>query len=163
VLPSVAAWRPRDPLTARVLEPVVRGVSARGYAGSPEPGPVGARSRGTSKSTVSRTVRGRLTAALERPLSRRLDTLEVLARFLDVLDGVGVGGPTVIVALGLTRDGENVPLGLRLGSTENAAVCTERLQDLVGRGLPMADRVLGVLDGGRGCAGRCRMCSAPRP
>ncbi len=94
----------------------MRGVSARGYAGSLDPGPVGARSRGTSKSTVSRTVRGRLTAALERPLSRRLDTLELLAR---LLDGVGVGGPTVIVALGLTRDGANVPLGLRLGSTEN--------------------------------------------
>ena len=34
------------------------GVSARGYAGSLEPGPVGVRSRGTSKSAVSRTLRG---------------------------------------------------------------------------------------------------------
>jgi putative transposase len=56
----------------------------------------------------------------------------------------------VIVALGLTRDGEKVPLGLRLGSTENAIVCTELLQDLLGRGLKVADRVLCVIDGGKG-------------
>ena len=147
VLPSGAAWRQRDPLTARVLEQIVLGVSARGYAGSLEPGPVGARSRGTSKSAVSRTLRGRLTAALKAQLSQRLETLEFLALFLD---GVVVGGQTVIVALGLTRDGQKVPLGLRLGSTENAVVCTELLQDLVGRGLKVADRVLCVIDGGKG-------------
>src|SRR6266478_3712384 len=72
VLPAVAAWRQRDPLTARVLEQIVLGVSARGYAGSLEPGPVGVRSRGTSKSAVSRTLRGRLTAALQAQLSQRL-------------------------------------------------------------------------------------------
>jgi hypothetical protein len=33
VLPAVAAWRARDPLTARVLEQILLGVS-RGYAGS---------------------------------------------------------------------------------------------------------------------------------
>src|SRR5712691_908933 len=147
VLPSVAAWRQRDPLTARVLEQIVLGVSARGYAGSLEPGPVGARSRGTSKSAVSRTLRGRLTAALKAQLSQRLETLELLALFLD---GVVVSGQTVIVALGLTRDGQKVPLGLRLGSTENTVVCTELLQDLVGRGLKVADRVLCVIDGGKG-------------
>jgi len=147
MLPSVAAWRQRDPLTARVLEQIVLGVSARGYAGSLEPGPVGARSRGTSKSAVSRTLRGRLTAALQAQLSQRLEALELLALFLD---GVVVGGQTVIVALGLTRDGQKVPLGLRLGSTENAVVCTELLQDLVGRGLTVAARVLCVIDGGKG-------------
>jgi putative transposase len=147
VLPAVAAWRQRDPLTARVLEQIVLGVSARGYAGSLEPGPVGVRSRGTSKSAVSRTLRGRLTAALEAQLTQRLEGLALLALFLD---GVVVGGQTVIVALGLTRDGEKVPLGLRLGSTENAIVCTELLQDLLGRGLKSADRVLCVIDGGKG-------------
>ena len=147
VLPAVAAWRQRDPLTARVLEQIVLGMSARGYAGSLEPGPVGARSRGTSKSAVSRTLRGRLTAALERQLSQRLEPLDLLALFLD---GVVVGGQTVIVGLGLTRDGQKVPVGLRLGSTENAVVCTELLQDLVGRGLRVADRVLCVIDGGKG-------------
>ena len=146
-MPAVAAWRQRDPLTARVLEQIVLGVSTRGYAGSLEPGPAGVRSRGTSKSAVSRTLRGRLTAALETQLSQRLEGLDLLALFLD---GVVVGGQTVIVALGLTRDGDKVPLGLRLGSTENAIVCTELLQDLLERGLKIADRVLCVIDGGKG-------------
>ena len=34
VLPSVAAWRQRDPLTARVLQQIVLGVSTRGMPGA---------------------------------------------------------------------------------------------------------------------------------
>jgi len=41
-------------------------------------------------------------------------------------------------------------LGLRLGSTENAVVCTDLLQDLLARGLPITDRVRCVIDGGKG-------------
>jgi len=62
VLPSVARWQRRDPLTARVLEQILLGVSTRGYVRSLEAAPEEARSRGTSKSAVSRTLRGRLTA-----------------------------------------------------------------------------------------------------
>src|SRR6266851_2879597 len=38
VFPSVAAWRKRDPLTARVLEQIVLGVSARGVCRQPGAG-----------------------------------------------------------------------------------------------------------------------------
>jgi transposase-like protein len=147
VLPSVTAWQQRDPLTARVLEQILLGVSTRGYARSLESAPEETRSRGTSKSAVSRTLQERLTAGLQAQLGQRLDGLELLALFLD---GVVVAGQTVIVALGLTREGDKKPLGLRLGSTENAAVCTELLQDLLTRGWTVADRVLCVIDGGKG-------------
>jgi hypothetical protein len=60
-----------------------------------------------------------------------LDGLEVVALFMD---GVVVAQQTVIVALAIMREGDKVPLGLRLGSTENAVVCTELLQDLLARG-----------------------------
>ena len=76
-----------------------------------------------------------------------MDGVEVLALFLD---GVVVAGQTVIVVLGLTREGDKRPLGLRLGSTENAVLCTELLQDLLGRGLVVSERVLCVIDGGKG-------------
>ena len=69
VLPSVAAWRQRDPLTARVLEQILLGVSTRGYAGSLEAGPGDVPTRGTSKSAVSRTLRGRMTACWRRSWS----------------------------------------------------------------------------------------------
>ena len=147
VLPAVAAWRARDPLTARVLEQILLGVSTRGYAGSLEAGPPGVRSRGTSKSAVSRTLGRRLTTTLAAQLEQRLDGIEVLALFLD---GVVIAGQTVIVVLGLTCEGDKRPLGLRLGSTENAVVCTELLQDLLARGLPITERVLCVIDGGKG-------------
>jgi len=61
-----------------------------------------------------------------------------------------VAQQTVIVVLAITRDGGKVPLGLRLGSTENAVVCTELLQDLLARGLTLEGRVLWVIDGGKG-------------
>ncbi len=57
---------------------------------------------------------------------------------------------TAIVALGITRDGRKEPLGLSLGSTENAVVCTDLLQDLLARGLAVESRVLCVIDGGKG-------------
>jgi putative transposase len=146
-LPAVAAWRARDPLTARVLEQILLGVSTRGYAGSLEAGPAATPSRGTSKSAVSRTLGRRLTTTLAAHLEQRLDEVDVLALFLD---GVMVAGQTVIVVLGLTREGDKRPLGLRLGSTENAVLCTELLQDLLGRGLVITERVLCVIDGGKG-------------
>ncbi len=84
---------------------------------------------------------------LHEHLARRLDELEVVALFMD---GVVVAQQTVIVVLAITRDGGKVPLGLRLGSTENAVVCTELLQDLLARGLTLEGRVLWVIDGGKG-------------
>jgi hypothetical protein len=67
-----------------------------------------------------------------------------------VMDGVVVAQQTVIVVLAITRDGTQVPLGLRLGSTENAVVGTELLQDLLAHELPLDIRVLCILDGSKG-------------
>src|SRR5213594_107957 len=143
-LPSVAAFRDRDPLTARMMQQLLAGVSMRDYEGSLEARPGGRPTRGSSKSAVSRTVVRRTRQRLHEHLTRRLDGLEVVALFMD---GIVVARQTVIV---VTRDGGKVPLGLRLGSTENAVVCTELLQDLLARGLTLAGRVLWVIDGGKG-------------
>jgi putative transposase len=146
-LPSVAAFRSRDPLTARMMQQLLAGVSTRHYEASLETRPSGRRTRGSSKSAVSRTVVRRTRQRLRAQLTRRLDGLEVVALFVD---GIVVAQQTVIVALGITHDGGKVPLGLRLGSTENAVVCTELLQDLLTRGLTLDGRVLCVIDGGKG-------------
>jgi transposase-like protein len=146
-LPSVAAFRDRDPLTARMMQQLLAGVSTREYEESLEARPSGRRTRGSSKSAVSRAVVRRTRQRLQEQLTRRLEGLEVVALFMD---GVVVAQQTVIVVLGITRDGGKVPLGLRLGSTENAVVCTELLQDLLARGLTLDGRVLCVIDGGKG-------------
>jgi putative transposase len=146
-LPSVARFRERDPLTARMMQQLLAGVSTRQYDASLEARPSGRRTRGSSKSAVSRTVVRRTRQRLHEQLTRRLEGLEVVALFMD---GVVVAQQTVIVVLGITRDGTKIPLGLRVGSTENAVVCTELLQDLLARGLPLDGRVLWVIDGGKG-------------
>lgn len=146
-LPSVAVFRGRDPLTARMRQQLLAGVSTRQYEASLEARPSGRRTRGSSKSAVSRTVVRRTRQRLQAQLTRRLEGLELVALFMD---GVVVAQQTVIVALGITREGHKEPLGLRLGSTENAVVCTELLQDLLARGLSLDGRVLCVIDGGKG-------------
>lgn len=55
-----------------------------------------------------------------------------------------------IVALGVTIDGTNVPLGLWAGSTENAAVATSLPNNRVERGLHVDESMLFVIDGGKG-------------
>jgi transposase-like protein len=130
-----------------MMQQLLAGVSTRQYEASLEARPSGWRTRGSSKSAVSRTVVRRTRQRLQEQLTRRLEGLEVVALFMD---GVVVAQQTVIVVLGITRAGGKVPLGLRLGSTENAVVCTELLQDLLARGLALEGRVLCVIDGGKG-------------
>src|SRR5437867_26367 len=135
------------PAPLHLVEPMLAGVSTRDYGGSLEPRPSRRPTRGSSKSAVSRTVVRRTRQRLHEHLTWRLDGLEVVALFMD---GIVVARQTVIVVLAITRDGGKVPLGLRLGSTENAVVCTELLQDLLARGLTLDGRVLWVIDGGKG-------------
>jgi mutator family transposase len=146
-LPSVLAFRETDPLTARVMDQLLLGVSTRGYAASLEGAPAGTRSRATSKSAVSRRLVAATRTQLTAQLGRRLDEIDLVALFLD---GVYVAGQTLIVALGVAADGRKCLLGIRLGSTENSAICTDLLHDLVTRGLRLDGRVLCVIDGGKG-------------
>ena len=53
-----------------------------------------------------------------------------------MIDGIGIADIDNIVALGIDIWGKKQVLGVRQGATENTKVCTELLQDLVGRGLP---------------------------
>src|SRR5262249_21234255 len=80
-LPSVAAFRERDPLTARMLQQLLAGVSTRQYEASLEAPPRGRRTRGSSKSAVSRALVRRTRERLRAHLTRRLDGRSVGALF----------------------------------------------------------------------------------
>ena len=146
-LPSVARFQAQDPLPERVINQIVLGVSTRGYGASLEASPPGVKSRGTSKSAASRHLVERMGSKLRAYLSRRLEDVKLVAL---MIDGIEVARHTVVVALGIAEDGTKAPLGLWQGSTENAALCTALLQDLVGRGLALEGKVLCVIDGGKG-------------
>lgn len=146
-LPSIEGFRDRDPLSERVMNQILLGVSTRGYEASLEPRPRKVPTRGSSKSSASRSLvaktRQRLSASLERPL----DDVDLIAL---LVDGIEVARQTVVVALGIISDGSKVPLGLAQGSTENSALCTTLLQGLLSRGLRVEDRLLCIIDGGKG-------------
>ena len=147
VLPSVEAFRESDPLSARVAEQIVLGVSTRGYARSLEPVADELEARGTSKSAASRALIDKTTEKLAVFVDRRLDDIDLIAM---MLDGIEFAEETVIVALGITTDGTKVPLGLWTGSTENHVVAAALLQNLLERGLRVEQPLLCVIDGGKG-------------
>lgn len=146
-LPLIEELRRHDPLPERVAEQILVGVSTRGYERSLEPVSSGTKTRRTKKSSASRALVEKTKEKMSAFLGQRLDKLDLIALFVDALE---VASHTVVVALGVTTDGTKVPLGLSLGSTENAAVCTTLVQSLLDRGLKVDDRILCVIDGGKG-------------
>jgi putative transposase len=146
-LPALEEFRDRDPLSERVMNQLLLGVSTRGYDASLEPRPSAVRARGSSKSSASRSIVAKTRQRLSVSLERRLDDLDLIGL---LIDGIEVARQTVVVALGITSDGTKVPLGLAQGSTENAALCTSLLQGFLSRGLRVEDRVLCIIDGGKG-------------
>jgi putative transposase len=145
-LPSIEEFRRADPLSARVAEQIVLGVSTRGYARSLEPIADDVIARGTSKSNASRALVDKTTEKVAEFMTRRLDEVDLVAMFLD---GIEIAGKAAIIALGVISDGTKVPLGLWLGATENHTVATELVQDMIARGLRVDEPTLFVIDGGK--------------
>jgi putative transposase len=138
----------RDPLARSVLERMLAGVSTRRYRRTQEPvgTEVERQARSTSKSSVSRTFIERTRVSLAELMSRRLDDVRLAVM---MIDGIDLGARTNVVALGITTEGVKIPLGLWEGSTENAAVATALLSDLVERGLDPEQGILFVIDGAK--------------
>jgi len=144
----------RDPqfLNQAALTACVLGVSQRHhaellYAAAPLGGDPTARG-GLSRSAIGRRFIAAADRQVKELLGRRLDE-----RYLVVwLDGIGEGGYFAVAAVGLTDNGEKKILGLRQGSTEDATLCREFLEDLRARGLSPERGLLFVVDGGKGIA-----------
>jgi putative transposase len=145
-LPTWAAFAGSDLLPSLAFERMVAGLSTRHYKVGLEP--VGEVSgSGTSRSAVSRRFVERTRVALAQLMAKDLSEFSICALFVD---GESVGDHTVVVALGIDREGKKHPLGLREGTTENEAVCRGLLSDLVDRGLDASEGILLVIDGGKG-------------
>jgi transposase-like protein len=145
-LPTFQAMADEDPLNRRVVEQMLVGVTTRRYARSLEPVPATMKSRGTSKSAVSRRFVAKTAAQLAAWQSASLETLDLVGL---VIDGVHIGEHCLIVALGIAADGQKHALGLWDGSTENARVCQDLLANLQSRGLRTDRSLLVILDGSK--------------
>jgi putative transposase len=113
---------------------------------------------GIEKSTISdhfiEASRQRLSKLETRPLDRHRFTAMLL-------DGTMFNQQQVIVALGLTLQGEKMVLGLRQGGTENATVVKQLLEDLQARGIEFDVPRLYALDGGKGLHSAVRKMAGP--
>jgi putative transposase len=145
-LGSYELFQRSGPLEGAVWEKMMRGLSTRNY------GPVVkdfATAYGIEKSAVSEhfieASKEKLKALMERPLGD-LKLCAVL------IDGTPFKGRQMMVALGIGNDGTKTVLGLREGATENTAVVSGLLSDLVERGLDFNIPRLYILDGGKALA-----------
>lgn len=146
-VPLVKQLQSLDPMTERVVEQILLGVSTRGYEQSLGPTPAALRTKGARKSRVSEMLVVETGRRMKDKFTETLAPLELVAL---MLDGIHVGGHAIVAALGISRAGTKHILGLRQASTENKIICTELLQDLISRGLKNGERLLYVIDGGKG-------------
>lgn len=132
-----------DLLDSHAVGSMLAGVSTRDYAGLLEP--VGVDAAAVSRSAVSRRFVKATKAGLDEFRSRRLDDRRWLIVYID---GFGFADELMLGALGVDSAGNKVCLSVRHGSTENATVCTELLNDLERRGFDPTAGVLFCVDGG---------------
>ena len=140
-IPAYAALREHPGAGARMLGTLLKGVSARNYGAVIREM---AGTAGVSKSAVSREFVEQSGKALEELMARRFDDLNILAVYID---GIRLGEFHVLAALGVDDQGNKHVLGLREGASENSAVVTALLEDLVSRGIRPGVKRLFVIDG----------------
>jgi transposase-like protein len=142
-LGSYELFQRSGPLEAAVWDKMMRGLSTRNY------GPVVkdfASAYGVKKSAVSENFIEASREKLKELMERRLEKLNLCAV---LIDGTPFKDRQMIAALGIGCDGTKTVLGLREGATENTAVVSALLSDLVERGLDFTTPRLYILDGGK--------------
>ena len=117
----VAAYRlfaAEDQLTAVVMERMLAGLATRRHVAAAEPvgQAVTEQATATGRSAVSRRFIAATKTALAELLARDLAPLDIKVL---MVDGEHLAEHLAVVALAITADGTKVPVGLRLGDTEN--------------------------------------------
>lgn len=123
---------------------VLYGISCKDYERAAEsiPGAIG-----VSKSTVSRQFVEASAKELKAFQERDLSDHDVVAIFLD---GKTFADDMMVVALGVTMDGDKIFLGFVQTDTENKRVLSQFMRSLLDRGLDISKGILAVIDGGKG-------------
>jgi putative transposase len=149
-LGSYELFQRSGPIQAGVWDKMMRGLSTRNYGAVVKDFH---NAYGVEKSAVSENFieasREKVKQLMERPLGE-LRLCAVL------IDGTPFKDRQMIAALGIGCDGTKTVLGIREGATENTAVVSGLLSELVERGLDFSTPRLYVLDGGKALAAAVR-------
>ena len=149
-LGSYELFQRSGPMQAGVWDKMMRGLSTRNYGAVVKDFH---NAYGVEKSAVSENFieasREKVKQLMERPLGE-LRLCAVL------IDGTPFKDRQMIAALGIGCDGRKTVLGIREGATENTAVVSALLSELVERGLDFSTPRLYMLDGGKALAAAVR-------
>lgn len=126
------------------LNRVINGISQGKYERAAEFIP---ETFGIKKSSISRKFIRASSRKLEQFKNRDLSGYDIVAIFMD---GKCFAENEMVIALGVTVDGEKVLLGFVETSTENYGVCRDFLNALKDRGLKLDREILFIIDGGKG-------------
>ncbi|MGH7407500.1 MAG: IS256 family transposase [Candidatus Methylomirabilales bacterium] len=135
--------RPRG-ADAGLFRKVLLGLSCRNYQACAEAVPA---AFGLSPSSVSRRFIRASARKLQELQERRLERYDFVAL---ILDGKTCAEDAMVLALGITAQGQKVLCGFVQTATENERVCTAFLRELVERGLRYQHGLLCVIDGAKG-------------
>jgi putative transposase len=142
-LGSYEMFQRSGPMQAGVWDKMMRGLSTRNYGAVVKDFQD---AYGVEKSAVSENFieasREKVKQLMERPLGE-LRLCAVL------IDGTPFKDRQMIAALGIGCDGRKTVLGIREGATENTAVVSSLLGELVERGLDFSTPRMYILDGGK--------------
>ena len=127
-----------------LLVRIVKGLSCRQYGACAEAVP---EAFGLSASTVSRRFIQASTRKLRQFQERPLEGYDLVAMFFD---GKTFAAEEMIIALGVTIQGEKIPLGFVQAATENERVCRSFIDTLIERGLRYEAGLLVLIDGSQG-------------
>lgn len=145
-VPLMSLERLQSPraMDAGLFKRVLNGLSCRNYEECAEAVP---EAFGLSSSTVSRRYIRASARRLKELLGRRLEGYDFVAL---ILDGKRFAEDELVIAVGVTVNGEKVILGLVQTATENERACSDFLRELVERGLKYKNGLLVVIDGSKG-------------
>lgn len=143
-LPTLTKLQAHDLLDQQMQQRMVLGVSTRNY----EHVINGYSAKlGVSHASVSRAFIRASQKDLDTINEGKLDSYRFVALLIDGLD---IGGRTVVAALGITAEMDKIPVGLREGDTENSEVVKDLLASMQERGFTLhCTRLLAVIDGAK--------------
>jgi len=142
-IPVYQAMQTNSRLGQRILSILMHGISTRAYK---KVLPQMAETVGISKSNLSREFIEASEQQMKEFAERRFDDKDILIIYID---GIRFGQFHVIAAVGVDSGGFKHVLGLTEGATENAAVVTDLLENIVARGIDPNRKRLFVIDGSK--------------
>jgi putative transposase len=135
--------RPRR-MDEGLLLRMIKGIATRSYQACAEAIP---KAFGLSSSTVSRRFIKASAEKLKQFRKRSLAQYDLVALFID---GKTFADQEMIIALGVTIEGDKIPLGFVQAATENERVCRQFIRSLLKRDLVYHKGLLCLIDGSKG-------------